>query len=81
LNILGNKEENKLNEFCLFLENLTILNLYIDKCPFFIEILSYEEVLKLLDNKIDNNFLKDKYNHIKNSLNELIISINKKKIF
>lgn len=79
LNILGNKEENKLNEFCLFLENLTILNLYIDKCPFFIEILSYEEVLKLLDNKIDNNFLKDKYNHIKNSLNELIISINKKK--
>ena len=79
LNILGNKEEDKLNEFCSFLENLTILNLYIEKCPFFIEILSYEEVLKIIDNKIDNNLIKDKYNHIKNSLNDLIISINKKK--
>ena len=79
LNILGNKGENKLNEFCSFLENLTALHLYIDKCPFFIEILSYEEVLKIIDNTIDSNLLKDNYNHIKNALNDLIISINNKK--
>ena len=78
LKIIGNKGKNELNDFCSFLENLTILHLYIEKCPFFIEILSYEEVLKIMDNKIDYDLLRDKYKYIKASLYDLIISLNNK---
>ena len=42
------------------------------------KILSYEEVLKIMDNKIDYDLLRDKYKYIKASLYDLIISLNNK---
>jgi len=71
--------EKELNEFCLFMENLTFLSLYIIKCPYLIESFSYEEVEKIIEQKIDYELLKEKYDKSKNLLNFLDNSIKNNK--
>ena len=71
--------ENELTEFCLFLENLSFLSLYIIKCPFLIETFSYEEVEKIIEQKIDYELLKKKYDISKNLLTFLVDSIKNNK--
>ena len=97
IEVLGYKEkklmpsEKEMNDFCLFLENLTFLNLYIIKCPFIIETLSYEEIEEIISNKIDYEIIKKRYdksrialvyliNDIKNNKNILIEQSDKIKI-
>ena len=74
-----NLMENKLNEFCLFMENLSFVNLYIIKCPYLIETLSYEEVEIIMAQKIDYTLLKEKYDKSKNLLTCLVNNIKNNK--
>ena len=85
INILGyngkniNSMEKELTEFCLFMENLSFLSLYIVKCPYLIENFSYEEVESIIEQKIDYELLKKNYDKSKNYLTFLVDSIKKNK--
>ena len=71
--------EKEMNDFCLFLENLTFLNLYIIKCPFIIETLSYEEIETIISNKIDYGIIKERYGKSKIALDYLVNDIKNNK--
>ena len=85
VNILGYNEKNinlmekELTEFCLFMENLSFLSLYIIKCPHLIETFSYEEFEKIIEQKIDYELLKEKYDKSNNLLTLLVNSIKNNK--
>jgi hypothetical protein len=85
VNILGYNEKNinlmekELTEFCLFMENLSFLSLYIIKCPYLIETFSYEEIEKIIEKKIDYDLLKKEYDKSKSLLTFLVDSIKNNK--
>ena len=74
-----NLMEKELTEFCLFMENLSFLSLYIIKNPYLIETFSYEEVEKIIEKKIDYKLLKKEYDKSKNILALLVDSIKNNK--
>ena len=75
----GIMQVNTVTEFCLFMENLSFLSLYIIKCPYLIETLTYEEIEKIIEQKIDYELLKKEYDKSKNLLSFLVDSIKNNK--